>query len=136
MILLAVLLTLTPWKGPLPAAATADAVKYKLTVHGRPQQVVRLSASGLPGGWIAAFCTRDVCSPFHYTMQLDKRGAGFVEFQAVRTGDAAPKRVRVTVRSDDGGAVHATVRARYVLKGKMDCAPFPSRLCWAVRGRA
>src|SRR5579864_2191286 len=112
MILLAVLLTLAPWKGPLPAAATADAVKYKLTVHGRPGQVVRLSASGLPRGWIAAFCTRDVCSPFRYTMQLNARGGGFVEFQAVRTQDAAPRLVRVTVSSSDGAAVQTIVRAR------------------------
>jgi len=112
VILLAVLLTLAPWKGPLPAAASPDAVKYKLSVHGHPGQSVHLRAAGLPAGWIAAFCTRDVCSPFQYRMRLDALGGGIVEFQAVRTDDRARRRVRVTIVSGDGPPVHADVRAR------------------------
>jgi len=110
--LLTVLLTLAPWSGPLPAAASPDAVKYKLAVHGHPKQNVRLRATGLPRGWIAAFCTRDVCSPFQYAMQLDARGSGVVEFQAVRTDEGAPRRVRVTIVSGDGARAHADVKAR------------------------
>jgi hypothetical protein len=64
---------------------------------------VNLSASGLPEGWVASFCTQKLCSPFHYTLQLDNRGIGVIEFQAIRIDDSAPKHVHVQVSAD--GAV-------------------------------
>jgi hypothetical protein len=98
VILLAlVTLLLSPWHGPSLPTASADAIKYKLTVHGAPRQKVDLAATGLPSGWVASFCTRDLCSPFSYTMQLDPHGAGTIEFQAIRTDPSAPREARVKI---------------------------------------
>ncbi len=97
-----VTLMLRPWHGPsLPTAAPA-AAKYKLTIHGPAEQQVQLRAEGLPQGWVASFCTRTICSPFRYSMELDDRGIGVIEFQAIRTGDTAPQHVEVTI--DASGA--------------------------------
>jgi hypothetical protein len=95
-----VTLALAPWRGPsLPAAAPA-AVKYKLTVRGPSEALVHLRADGLPRGWVASFCTANSCSPFRYDMHLDERGAGVIEFQAVRTDEDAPRHARVTLVTD------------------------------------
>src|SRR5579862_7094729 len=99
MLLLSIVLVLSPWKGHLPPAATTGATAYKLTVHGSPNQDVQLRADGVPNGWIASFCTGELCSPMHYSMHLNSRGAGVVEFQAVRLDDGAVKRAHVVVKS-------------------------------------
>ena len=111
MLALALTLTLSPWKGPQLAAASAGAAQYRLAVHGKANAQVHLAASGLPPGWIASFCTQDLCSPFHYAMQLDSHGDGAVEFQAVRIDDSAPRRVRVTISSASGESISAGVAA-------------------------
>lgn len=95
-----VTLALAPWRGPTPAAATPAAVKYELTVYGAARQHVDLRADGLPNGWVAAFCTGTVCSPFRYSMELNDRGTGVIEFQALRTDEAAPAHVRVKITTN------------------------------------
>jgi hypothetical protein len=97
LILAAVTLALTPWHGPSLATAAPNAAKYKLTVHGAANQPVQLRADGLPQGWVASFCTQTLCSPFRYTMTLNADGSGWIEFQAIRTGDSAPEHVSVTI---------------------------------------
>lgn len=93
-------LVLAPWRGPSLPTSSADAVKYKLTVRGNAEQRVRLRAGGLPKGWVASFCTETVCSPFRYSMELNDRGTGVVEFQAIRIDDSAPKHAKVTVTTE------------------------------------
>lgn len=92
-----VTLILRPWHGPSLPTASPAAVKYKLTVHGTAEQRVELNAQGLPAGWVASFCTKTLCSPYHYRMELNDRGVGVIEFQAIRTDDSAPKHVEVKV---------------------------------------
>lgn len=92
-----VTLALAPWHGPSLPAETPAAVKYQLTVHGAAGQHVDLRADGLPNGWVAAFCTGTVCSPFRYSMELNDRGTGVIEFQALRTGEAAPAHVHIKI---------------------------------------
>jgi hypothetical protein len=106
MIVALVTLLLTPWTGPSLAAAPADGAKYRLAVHGFPSQRTELRVSGLPAGWVASFCTRTVCSPMRYTMYLNSHGAGVIEFQAIRLDPTARRHVRLTIRSDDGGATN------------------------------
>jgi hypothetical protein len=103
MLFALVTLVLTPWHGPSLPTASADAVKFKLAVHGAPNQSVPLRASGLPAGWVASFCTSQFCSPFSYTLPLDRSGNGTVEFQAIRVDTKAPAHTRVVV-SAQGGA--------------------------------
>lgn len=95
--LAAITLLLSPWHGPSLPTASAAAAKYRLAVHGAPRSNVDLHATGLPSGWVASFCTANLCSPFRYTMHLNARGEGVIEFQAIRTDDSAPRRVHVTI---------------------------------------
>jgi hypothetical protein len=106
-----VTLLLSPWKGPSFPTASAAAAKYKLTVRGGALQSVRLRASGLPSGWIASFCTKTFCAPFRYTLKLDERGIGVVEFQAIRTDEDAPRRVHAIVESTGAAPVAVQVIA-------------------------
>jgi hypothetical protein len=92
-------LALAPWHGPSLPTATPNAAKYKLTVRGTARQHVDLRADGLPSGWVASFCTPTLCSPFQYTMVLNGRGIGIIEFQAIRTDDSAPRHVKIIVTS-------------------------------------
>ena len=108
-ILAVVTLALAPWSGPSLPTATPDAVKYKLTVRGPADQKVDLRADGLPKGWVASFCTSRECSPFEYEMELNARGTGVIEFQAIRTDDAAPKHVRVTIRTNGAKPVGVNI---------------------------
>ena len=108
--LLAIVLTLAPWHGPSLPTASAAAAKYKLTVRGAPNQSVHLRASGLPEGWVASFCTQRICSPFLYTMQLDKRGSGVIEFQAIRTDENATRHVHVVVSAPTARPLRLDIR--------------------------
>jgi hypothetical protein len=112
MITLALItLLLGPWRGPSLPTASADAVKYKLAVRGPAERAVHLRAEGLPKGWIASFCTEKICSPFSYTLNLNDRGQGDVEFQAIRTDDAAPAHARVTITADGSTSRQLNVTA-------------------------
>jgi hypothetical protein len=112
MLLALVTLALGPWTGPSFSTATPAAAKYKLSVAGPAGKSVALRASGLPAGWVASFCTEKFCSPFTYTLQLDSRGKGYIEFQALRTDDSAPSRVRVVVSADGAASRTLEVSAR------------------------
>lgn len=102
-------LMLAPWRGPSLPTASPDAVKYRLTIHGPAEHQVQLRAEGLPKGWVASFCTKTLCSPFRYRMELNDRGIGVIEFQAIRTGDTAPQHAQVTITSDGAKAVHLDI---------------------------
>lgn len=99
MLLAIITLALGPWRGPSLPTTSPAAEKYKLTVRGPADDRVTLRADGLPKGWVASFCTDTVCSPFRYTMELNDRGTGVIEFQAIRTNDSAPAHVHVTVET-------------------------------------
>ena len=102
MIAALVTLALSPWTGPSLPTASPAAVKYRLAVHGRPHENVRLRATGLAQGWIATFCTARFCSPQHSSLDLDGSGNGAVEFAVIRIDDAAPAHTRVTVSASNG----------------------------------
>lgn len=108
-VLALVTLVLAPWHGPSLPTASADAVKYKLTVHGAAAQHVELRADGVPKGWVASFCTKTLCSPMRYGMDLNSRGIGVVEFAAIRTGESAPKHVQMTVTADGAESLNVRV---------------------------
>jgi hypothetical protein len=109
LILAAITLALTPWHGPSLPTATPNAAQYKLTARGAANQPVQLHADGLPQGWVASFCTQTLCSPFRYTLTLDSRGTGWIEFQAIRTGDSAPKHVSITITAGSAAPVRIRI---------------------------
>ncbi len=99
-------LSIAPWKGADPANAIAGATKYRLTVTGRPGAHVHLRATGRAEGWVAAFCTNEVCSPDQTMLDLPASGRADVQFGLVRDDDhAAASSGRVTIRTDDGSKV-------------------------------
>lgn len=87
MILLGLLtVLLSPWKGPpLPTAPLMDEYSkaFALSVRGAPYERLTLSAAHVPKGWIAAFCTPAICSPFHKGLTLNDRGVAHLEFELV-----------------------------------------------------
>lgn len=98
-----------PWKGPSLPTVTPGSQKYKLTLRGPADANVDLRAQGLPKGWIGSFCTERSCSPFHYTLELNDRGQGQIEFAAIRTDASAPAHVHITITAD--GKTHKELDA-------------------------
>jgi hypothetical protein len=109
MLLPLITLALGPWRGPSLPSATPNATKYKLTVRGPADRKVDLRADGLPKGWVASFCTSTECSPFEYEMELNDRGTGVIEFQAIRTDDSAPPHVHVTITTNGAKPVDVAI---------------------------
>ena len=109
MIVLALSVLLGPWHGAvLPTTPTGNYVtSYALTVHGSPHARVDLRADGVAKGWVAAFCTSRLCSPFHAIAALDNKGVARYEFSLIRTDPAAAKHTRAVIRS--GVRIVATV---------------------------
>ncbi len=105
-LVLATHLSIAPWKGADPANAIAGATKYRLTVTGRAGTHVHLRATGRAEGWVAAFCTSEVCSPDQTMLDLPASGHADIQFELVRDDEhAALTSGRVTVQTDDGAKV-------------------------------
>jgi hypothetical protein len=102
-------LALAPWRGPSLATASPAAVKYKLTVRGPAEHRVQLRVTGLPPGWVGSFCTSKVCSPFQYNFELNDRGLGVIEFQAIRTDDSAPAHVHAIITTNGARPVPLSI---------------------------
>lgn len=109
MLLAAITLALGPWRGPSLPTTAPNAVKYKLTVRGPADDRINLRAAGLPHGWVASFCTETECSPFRYRMELNDRGTGVIEFQAIRTDDAAPAHTRIVISTSGAKPVDINI---------------------------
>lgn len=100
-----VTLSIQPWTGADLQATTADAAKYRLLVSGRPDATVRLKASQVAQGWLAAFCTHRFCAPQSVNLKLPHSGQAFLQFELIRESDAAPKQSGATIVSDSGASV-------------------------------
>jgi hypothetical protein len=98
-------LEVQPWVGTNLTTTTSTAVKYRLRVIGVPKATVRLGASGVANGWLAAFCTPTVCSPMHVDTTLPASGEATYQFELIREDPNAPKTSGARITSDDGGAV-------------------------------
>lgn len=76
-------LSIAPWTGPELPGSSPGTAKYRLVIAGRPNTEINLSASGLPKGWIASFCTDRFCAPLRLTTTLSTAGLRVIEFQLV-----------------------------------------------------
>jgi peroxiredoxin len=94
--------SLAPWTGADLPGSIPNTFKYRLVVAGPSGRTVALTASGVPKGWVASFCTDKVCAPFRTSVALPDSGVKIVEFQLIppQAKASAPK-VRVT--GNDGG---------------------------------
>jgi hypothetical protein len=104
-------LSIQPWTGNDLQATTSAAAKYRLEVSGKPQTVIRLQASGVASGWLAAFCTSKICSPERVDVTIPASGQAVLQFELIREADTAPKQSTATI-SENGGA-RVSVPAAY-----------------------
>lgn len=104
-------LSIQPWTGADLQTTSTDAAKYRLEVTGRPNATIRLEASNVATGWLAAFCTPKICSPQRYDALLPRSGQIVLQFELIRESDAAPKQSGATISGGDGASV--TVPAAY-----------------------
>lgn len=105
-------LQIQPWNGrDLPTASHA-AVKYRLVVSGKPNAHVRLEATAVANGWIAAFCTSDVCAPGHVAIELPESGQAVYQFELIREDDNAPRKSGARIVGDDGSSIDVPVATR------------------------
>jgi hypothetical protein len=101
-IVLAAVLHLTPWTGADLKTATSAAAKFQLTISAAPGSTVKLAASKLADGWIAAFCDSRVCSPMHVTETIPDSGSVTIQFELIRESDAAPHASGAVITADSG----------------------------------
>lgn len=88
----AVHLHIERWTGKNFAATTPAAATYRLTVVGTPHTTVELDARNVADGWLAAFCTPQLCSPLSVRFTLPDSGRAVYQFELIREGSDAPKK--------------------------------------------
>jgi hypothetical protein len=98
-------LSIQPWTGTDFQTTTTNAAKYRLEVNGKPNTTVRLRASHVENGWLAAFCTPKFCSPQELSVQLPRSGSTVVQFELIRESLTAPKRSGATIAVTDGASI-------------------------------
>lgn len=105
-------LAVEPWTGKDLVATTSTAAKYRLLVTGKPNTTIRLQATDVAAGWIAAFCTPSVCSPTRVDVALPKSGQATFQFELIREQDNAPPRSGARIMGDDGAFVRVPPASR------------------------
>ena len=105
------------------------------TCSGRPNASVRLQASGVANGWLAAFCTPSFCSPKRVDVRAARVGPGRLSVRAdSRSGRMRPSASAATITESAGASVRSRGLPR--LTKRTDCALFRARSSSAARGRA
>jgi hypothetical protein len=105
-------LSVQPWTGADLQTTSVNAAKYRLEVSGRPDATIRLQASNVADGWLAAFCTPKICSPERIDAQLPHSGQAVLQFELIRESDSAPKQSGATITGADGASVSVPAASR------------------------
>ncbi|HEY6325464.1 MAG TPA: hypothetical protein VIW73_02970 [Candidatus Cybelea sp.] len=105
-------LSIQPWTGADLQTTSTDAARYRLEVTGRPNATIRLEASNVASGWLAAFCTPKICSPQRYDAVLPRSGQVVLQFELIRESETAPKQSGATITGGDGASVNVPVAHR------------------------
>jgi hypothetical protein len=94
-------LTVQPWTGKDLTTTTVAAAKYRLVVDGKPNATVRLEASDVADGWLAAFCTTSVCAPQRVDVTIPASGQAVYQFELIRESDTAAATSGATITGGD-----------------------------------
>jgi|SRR6185312_11306266 len=105
-------LEIQPWTGKDLPTSTQSAARYRLVVMGKPNEHLRLEATGVADGWLGAFCTPEVCAPGHVNVDLPKSGKAVYQFELIREGDSAPAKSGARIVGDDGSFVDVPAATR------------------------
>jgi hypothetical protein len=98
-------LSIGPWTGSDFQTTTDGAAKFRLEVSGKPNATLRLRATGVAQGWLAAFCTPHLCSPQQVGVQLSSSGNAVLQFELIRESSAAPTASGATITDGAGASV-------------------------------
>jgi hypothetical protein len=66
--------------------AAPDGPAFRLTVAGRPGQTIAITAAA-SRGWLAAFCTSELCGVGRITLRIPDRGSREIDLHLHRVGD-------------------------------------------------
>jgi hypothetical protein len=106
-------LEIQPWTGNDLQTTSSSAAKYRLVVTGRPNTKVRLHASGVASGWLAAFCTPHLCSPQRVSITLPSSGLAIFQFELIREAETAPSQSGAQIIAADGASVSVPAASRH-----------------------
>jgi hypothetical protein len=110
--LLLATMMISPWNGAILPTVTDSAATYRLTIDGKPDTTVHLSASDVASGWIAAFCDTRICSPTQVDERIPKSGQVVIAFELIRETDDAPHRSGAIIKGSDRSYVRVPVASR------------------------
>jgi hypothetical protein len=104
-------ISLAPWTGPELPGSVPGSIKYRVMVTGAPHSTIALRvASALPAGWIASFCTGQLCSLLRANVAIPPGGVATIEFQVLRNDEPTLDRAIVRFDALDGAAgAHAAI---------------------------
>jgi hypothetical protein len=94
-------LAIQPWTGKDLTTTTSAAAKYRLIVNGKPNSELRLEASDVATGWLAAFCTETVCAPQRVDVKIPASGMAMYQFELIRESDDAAASSGATITGGD-----------------------------------
>ncbi|TAM77425.1 TlpA family protein disulfide reductase [bacterium] len=102
-------ISLAPWTGPELPGSVPGSIKYRVMMTGAPHSTIALRvANALPAGWIASFCTGQLCSLSRAKVAIPSGGVASIEFQVLRTDKPKPDRAAVHLDASGGGiSAHA-----------------------------
>jgi hypothetical protein len=94
-------LAVQPWTGKDLTTTTVAAAKYRLLVESKPNATVRLEATDVANGWLAAFCTSTVCAPQRVDVTIPASGQAVYQFELIRESDTAAATSGATITGGD-----------------------------------
>jgi hypothetical protein len=103
---------ISPWNGVVLPTVAQSAATYRLTVRGKPGATIRLTATRISSGWIAAFCDDRTCSPMHVEEKIPKSGEVVIAFELIRETGDAPHRSGAVIKGSDRSYVRVPSAVR------------------------
>ncbi|TAM85673.1 hypothetical protein EPN42_14665 [bacterium] len=98
-------ISLAPWTGPELPGSVPGSIKYRVMITGAPHSTIALRvANALPAGWIASFCTGQLCSLLRTDVTIPSGGVVSIEFQVLRNDESTLDRAIVHLDALDGAA--------------------------------